>query len=102
MGAENDEASVVLLGRIDDALRGRCRLGRDALGPEPRGLGQRSPARGGLLGCLPYLIGPGGVEAHPANREEPDVEGLPYGHDERVTARPQLLAGLRYRVSREV
>ncbi len=97
MRAEHDQGRVVFVGGRDDALPGRRRLNGHAARQESGVLSQRCPMGGGLLGCLPYLGGPVGVEVLRVGWREPDFDGLPDTHDQRVAARRQLGGGLRDR-----
>jgi len=79
MGAEHDEASVAVLGGVDDGLPGRSSLDCQRVCPEPGRFGQCDSAGGGLLGSLPDVIGTCGVELRFWLRHEPDAESSPDG-----------------------
>ena len=62
VGAEDDEAGVVIVGGVGDRLGGGRPLRRQRLRRESGLLGQRGSARGGLLGGLPDRAGARRVE----------------------------------------
>ena len=81
MGAEHDEARVVLAGSVDDGLPGRSSLDRQCVRSEPGRVGQRRTAAGSLLGGLPDVVPARGVELRVRLGTEPDVERSPDGKD---------------------
>src|SRR6185312_16913167 len=96
-GTEDDEACLVIVGRIYDRLPDRCSLDCAGLCPESCRLGQRGSVRGGLLSSLLHLVGACCVELCPGLGEESDVVRSPDGEDQRVSLGWQLPAGLCYR-----
>lgn len=84
VGAEDDEACLVIVGGMDDRLLGGRSLDRQGLGPESGRIGERGPVRGGLLGGLLDVAGAGRIELGTGLRHEPDAERPPDGQDERV------------------
>jgi hypothetical protein len=100
--ADDDQAGLVLIGRVHDCLPGWCSLDCHGRGPEPGRLGQGGTVLGGLLGGVPDIVGAGRVELCVGHWYESDPECSPYGEDDRVAPGGQLLAGLRDRVPGEV
>jgi hypothetical protein len=96
MGAEDDEACVLILGSIHDRLPGGRSRDRHALSAESRRLGQRGPVRGGSFSGLADLVAARGVEPQPRFRCELDAQRSPHGQDQRVALGRQLAPGLRY------
>jgi hypothetical protein len=100
--ADDDQARLLLVGRVDDRLPGGRSLEGQWGRPEPGRLGQRGAVLGGLLGSLPDVVCAGGVELRAGLRYEPDAERAPHREDDRITPCGQLAAGLGDRVAGEV
>jgi hypothetical protein len=92
--AENNEACLVLVGRVQDRLPRGGALNRQRLGPEPGGVGERDPCGGGLLSRVPDIVRAGRVELRPAFRDESHVEGPPDGEDDGIATSRQLARSL--------
>jgi hypothetical protein len=102
VGSDDDQAGLVLVGRLHDRLPGGRPLDRERRRPEARRLGQRRAVLGSLLGGLSYVVGTGCVELGARLRHEADAERPPHREDDRVTPGGQLVAGLGDRVTSEV
>jgi hypothetical protein len=94
VGAEDDEADLVLLGGLDDPLPSRGGLDGRSLRPEAGLPCKRRSVLGGLLRRLSYLDGLVGVEMALADGHEPDIYRLPYTQDQRISAGDQLSGGI--------
>ncbi|HXW88469.1 MAG TPA: hypothetical protein VEJ42_09415 [Streptosporangiaceae bacterium] len=84
VGADHDQAGLVLVGSVHDRPPGGRSLDRQRRCPEPGRLGQRGAVLGGLLGGLCHVAGAGRVELCAGLGHEPDAEGAPHGEDYRV------------------
>ncbi len=101
-GREHDEARVVLVGGLDDALPRRRHFNGLAARQESGVDGQRGAVSGGTFGGLTDLTRVVGVEVFRVGRGEAHVDGTPDAHDERISPGWQLVRGPCDRRRREV
>jgi hypothetical protein len=102
VGADDDQACLLLVRRFDDRLPGGRALDRQRRRPESGRLGQRRALPCGLLGGVPDVVGARGIELGTGLWDETDGECAPHREDDRVAPRGQLLAGLGDGVRGEV
>ncbi len=102
VGANHDQAGLVLLGRLDDPLPRRGGLDGGSLRPEPGLAGQRRSVLGRLLRRFSYFGGLVRVEMALADGHEPDIYRLPHAQHKRISAGLQLSRRLPDRESRQI
>jgi hypothetical protein len=102
VGADDDQACLVLIRCRHDRLPGGRALDRNRHRAESCRLGQRCAVLGGLLGGVPDVVGARGVKLRPRRWHEPDAERPPHREDYRIAPAGQLLTRLRDRLSGQV
>ena len=88
--AENNEACLVRVRRVQDRLPRGGALNRQRLGPESGRVGERDPGGGGLLSRVPDIVRAGRVELRPVFRDESHAERPPDGEDDGIATPRQL------------
>jgi hypothetical protein len=102
VGADDDEACLVLIRRVHDRLPGGRALDRQRHRAESGRIGERRAVLSGLLGCLPDVVGARRVELRTRFWHEPDGERAPHRENDRLAPASQLLAGLGDRLPGQV